>query len=170
VQSAQGMSTAPIAVTGPAGDDITSCLSRDHDSLDALLEEVTCMVADGELERADHTFGELRRDLQHHIRFEEEVLVPLFEERTGRTEGPTAVMRREHQAILDALDTIAAALDRGATEVFHAARGELLAVLTVHNQKEEAVLYPMLDQVIDHGECARLLARFRRQTRAEVHP
>ena len=108
---------------------VSGYLSHDHDVLDAMLEDVALMVADGELERAEHHFADFAVKLRRHIAIEEELLFPEFERATGLVQGPTAVMRQEHVAIQRELEAIAGALARGDAAGFEAGRGALEAVL-----------------------------------------
>ena len=66
-------------------------------------------------------------------------------------------MRWEHQQIRQYLDAIALKLSRQdfATEEEEMS---LEAVLCPHNQKEESILYPMIDQVVGQEERAEIFA------------
>ncbi len=69
-----------------------------------------------------------------------------FEDATGmRDEGPTAVMRIEHQQIKGFLEKIHAALSRNTISGVAELENQLLEVLTGHNEKEEGILYPLID-------------------------
>jgi hemerythrin-like domain-containing protein len=89
---------------------------------------------------------------------EEDILFPAFEEKSGmRGTGPTAVMRSEHQEIQALLERIMAALARAedSTAALQAVRGPadaLYAFLQSHDHKEENVLYPMSDQMLEERE------------------
>jgi iron-sulfur cluster repair protein YtfE (RIC family) len=138
---------------------INEYLSWDHDRLDGILADVTRMVDDGELERAEHTYSDFREGLQRHIRIEEEILFPLFEQRTGMVRGPTEVMRQEHRVIKEAMDLMAEALASGKGASYHEGRELLEESLPSHNQKEEHVLYPTIDHLLDPDERVKLVAR-----------
>lgn len=125
---------------------ITRFMGADHDRLDRLFLEFQG-AKHRDPERARELFSEFRSGLLRHIGWEEELLFPLFEERTGmRGGGPTAVMRMEHRQIQQFLERVQAALSSGAPT------GDLeeglLALLKGHNEKEEAVLYPWVDRVL----------------------
>lgn len=91
-------------------------------------------------------FGEFKAGLERHIVWEEEILFPSFEKRFGHLDGPTAVMRREHQEINKWLNDIAQKLKQDDWKTEDEELG-LRTVLCPHNQKEESILYPILDQV-----------------------
>lgn len=133
---------------------ISEFMSRDHDRLDAIFAKVRNELDAGKAKALFASFG---AGLRAHIVWEEEILFPPFEERTGmRDAGPTAVMRLEHARILELLQEIGAAVGTpGAVEP----AGALIEVLTPHNHKEENVLYPWLDQSLTPAEAAAILAR-----------
>jgi uncharacterized protein (DUF2249 family)/hemerythrin superfamily protein len=128
---------------------VTEALSWDHDRLDEIERRAFEALAGGDTAGALSAWKEFVHGLRRHIRFEEEILFPAFEERAGvpPAAGPTAVMRVEHRQIEGLLDTIAAALE-GAEDALPV-RARLHRVLGEHNMKEERVLYPATDQALD---------------------
>lgn len=68
------------------------------------------------------------------------------------TRGPTTVMRDEHVDIKDRMQRAASALEAKNASAFRDALGELVAILSAHNMKEEKMLYPMTDRAIDTVE------------------
>jgi hemerythrin-like domain-containing protein len=84
--------------------------------------------------------------------WEEDLLFPLWEEKTGMSDGgPTFVMRHEHRQIGQLLESIH---DKVARQDPDSDQEEqlLLNVLGSHNMKEERVLYPSIDNVISAEE------------------
>lgn len=130
-------------------------MGDDHDRLDAIF--VQFREAVGKDQTAAHSFfHQFKIGLQRHIVWEEEVLFPLFESQTGmRDAGPTVVMRAEHREIKAFLEQIHDAIQAGNFNIDEPATG-LLAVLTDHNNKEENILYPWIDNSV--SEQARLEA------------
>jgi iron-sulfur cluster repair protein YtfE (RIC family) len=153
------MSTAASATTF---DTISDYLSWDHDRLDALLESTRHWVGNGAWVQAWRTYAEFERGLERHIRAEEQILFPIFEERTGNT-GPTTVMREEHRLIRAALAVVGAAVGRADAPGFRAGAAVLADLLPAHNAKEEQVLYPTTDRVLPEHERAALAARLQRE-------
>lgn len=131
-------------------------MSRDHDRLDAIFKE--CLAAP-DAARAGDLFARFDAGLRAHIVWEEEMLFPPFEEKTGmRDSGPTAVMRMEHRQIKQLLQTIGEAVgERSPAEAVSA----LIEVLTEHNEKEENILYPWLDESLSREEASTVLDRIR---------
>lgn len=138
---------------------VTEALEWDHDRLDELLQEALRALRAGDDEAARGAYATFRRGLCRHIRFEEELLFPVFEMRTGLPHGgPTSVMRAEHQEIQALLGEIARALEEapGAVEKLYRA---LHAALADHNRKEELILYPGTDRLLTEAESEALVAR-----------
>ena len=131
--------------------------AEDHDRLDGLLETYRRLKR-MDFPRAKATFKEFKTGLQRHIVWEEQILFPLFERKTGMAQGgPTAVMRTEHRLIGDRLEAIHQKVRAQDPE----SDGEdvaLLEVLSSHNQKEENVLYPALDRLLSAEELATAFA------------
>lgn len=135
---------------------ISDFMSRDHDRLDAIFAG---FQRETDAARAGELFAQFDTGLRTHIAWEEEILFPPFERLTGMSNsGPTAVMRMEHRQIEQHLQSIREAIGRPETARF--ARS-LLEVLGSHNHKEEAVLYPWLDQSLPDEEVTSILDRIR---------
>jgi len=123
---------------------ITSYFEADHDRLDSLFKAYSEKKRE-DVKLAKPYFREFLKGLRRHIVWEEEVLFPFFEKATGMTSGPTEVMRQEHRVIGPIMDRIHDKV-RQANADTDAEEAELLAVLTAHNDKEENILYPAIDQ------------------------
>jgi len=125
---------------------IRTTFADDHDRLDGLFS-VYRATKRTDHDRAKECFKQFKFGLQRHIVWEEQILFPLFDRKTGLFEGgPTAVMRAEHRQIADRLEAIHQKV-RARDPETDREEEDLLAVLTAHNEKEETVLYPMLDRL-----------------------
>ncbi len=147
---------------------IADFMGQDHDRLDGIFSEFQA-VKGSDLGKAKHFFSEFKRGLQRHIVWEEEILFPLFEHRTGMEDrGPTAVMRTEHRQIKDFLEQIHDRIVKGETNTDEFERG-LLTVLSAHNKKEETILYPWIDQSLSEEEVDETLTRMREVPEEQYH-
>ena len=130
---------------------ITAFYEQDHDRLDELFTTFQ-KVKRSDFAVAKEAFKEFKFGLQRHIVWEEELLFPLWEKKTGRSEeGPTVVMRAEHRQIRQQLEAIhdkVAKLNPDSDQEEQV----LLDVLGSHNRKEERALYPAIDQVTSAEE------------------
>lgn len=126
-------------------------MGKDHDRLDALFKEFQKNHAD--MRKAHPFFHEFKIGLQRHIIWEEEVLFPLFENNTGMHDsGPTAVLRMEHVQIKDWLEKLHDKVRAGDSSGIEALESGLISVLSEHNDKEESVLYPWIDNSLSQKD------------------
>lgn len=124
---------------------ISDYLLHDHhrcDELFALCEEA---VNQDEWEKAVQQTRDYIQSMERHISMEEEVLFPAFEERSGITDGPTSIMKGEHQQMRGLFMELEAALEAGEKDEFLDTAETLLILIQQHNMKEESMLYPMCD-------------------------
>lgn len=140
---------------------ITDFMSKDHDRLDEILKAFH-RAAGSDNKKADVLFSEFKAGLEEHIAWEENILFPAFEERTGmRNMGPTAVMRHEHVQIKDCLNKIHDKVKQGNGDTDEDEK-LLLVILTAHNDKEENILYPEIDGFLSAGEQEKMLEDIRK--------
>jgi len=127
-------------------------MAQDHDRLDGIFKEFRGIKVQ-DLKKAKSFFHDFKIGLQKHIVWEEEILFPIFENKTGMFEtGPTAVMRMEHRQIKEFLEKIHDRILKGETKEIDELEKGLIEVLTAHNQKEESILYPWIDDSLSETE------------------
>lgn len=127
---------------------ISRFLSTDHHHCDDLFAEVEAAVSALKWEDAQVHFGHFRETLEHHFTMEEQVLFPSFEEKTGNSGGPTAVMRREHHQMRDLAQMMQLDIDNHDDSSYLGHSEVLNIMMAQHNLKEENVLYQMCDQLL----------------------
>jgi hemerythrin-like domain-containing protein len=138
---------------------LTEWMARDHAVLDQRLDDVSRMVDDGELERADHHFTDVSEHALAHMQVEESHIFPRFERLTGIDEdGPTALLRWEHNEMRQALDEMRTALARGHAADFHRAREAYERLDSQHRVSEHRLMFPLIDQVLGEDELSSLVA------------
>lgn len=132
---------------------VQTSFAHDHDRIDQLLETYRRLKR-ADFDQAKQAFRDFKFGLQRHIIWEETVLFPLFEEKTGmRDHGPTVVMRAEHREIGRRLEALHDKVRRRDMDSEHEEQ-DLLQALFAHNQKEENVLYPAIDRLSSAEERA----------------
>jgi len=120
-------------------------MGDDHDRLDSIFRGFR-------KNKAKSLFHEFKIGLQRHIVWEEEILFPLFENKTGMHDiGPTAVMRAEHRQIKGFLEEIHTKIANGDTDTSDL-EDQLVEILAEHNSKEEDILYPWIDNSVSEKE------------------
>ena len=132
---------------------ITALYEKDHDRLDELFKTFQTSKR-SDFAKAKEAFKEFKVGLQRHILWEEELLFPMWEEKTGMIEdGPTPVMRFEHEQIKKLLEAIHQKVEQQNLESDQEEQA-LLNLLGSHNRKEEKALYPAIDNVTNADERA----------------
>jgi len=129
---------------------IVDYYEHDHDRLDALFTQYR-QEKRSAFDRAAACLRAFTTGLLRHIDWEEQILFPLFEARTGMARGPTAVMRMEHQQVKAFLAEINARVEARNPDTDED-DGQLLELLKVHNQKEENILYPAIDRLLSPAD------------------
>lgn len=130
---------------------ISSMFDEDHERLDALFKSFQTLKRTDFL-KAKSAFLEFQAGLQRHVAWEEEVMFPLWEKKSGMTGGgPTIVMRNEHREIGDCLESLARKIQAQNPETDREEE-TLLDLLDRHNMSEEEVLYPEMDHLISAEE------------------
>ncbi|MCB9896168.1 MAG: hemerythrin domain-containing protein [Planctomycetes bacterium] len=139
---------------------VTAYLGWDHDRLDAMLVRALDLAKRERWDHARALIADFRTGLFRHIEVEESILFPAFDDATGMAGGgPTEAMKHEHVAIREFVEgLVIAAVERSHEELDQHHAG-LLGVLVEHNMKEETLLYPTTDRVLDHEERHQLVER-----------
>ena len=134
----------------------------DHRSCDRAWAEVEQAVDVGRKDLIAPAWERFASAMERHFAMEEQVLFPAFEARTGMTQGPTQVMRAEHDQMRGVLGQMRSTLAAGETDTLLELGDTLLILAQQHNMKEEAVLYPMAEQHLRadwqelHARCAEI--------------
>ena len=146
---------------------IREYFARDHDRLDDLFKQFQALKR-SDYPKAKGFFKAFKIGLQRHIVWEEDILFPLFEGKTGLTGGPTDIMRMEHRQIKKHLEEIHDKVRIQYPESDEAEQA-LLYVLSLHNNKEEKVLYPAIDQHMTDQDRADVFAAMEKVPEERYH-
>ena len=137
---------------------ITAPLFEHHKHCDEIFADAEEACAKGDWAAGAAAFESFREQLETHFASEEELLFPAFEEASGMTSGPTAVMRGEHLQMRDLLAEMRAAIEARDGDAFSGAGETLLILMQQHNMKEENILYPMCDNALGSSDIGASLA------------
>ena len=129
-------------------DQLTAPLVADHRHCDGLFATAEDAAQRTDWAACRERFDAFRAAMLQHFEIEENVLFPAFEQATGMTMGPTAMMRSEHAQMRDLLENMTAVIAAGRRDDYLGMSETLLLYMQQHNLKEENVLYPMSDQVL----------------------
>jgi hemerythrin-like domain-containing protein len=125
---------------------INEFMTTQHRHCDEMLASAEQAVDAEDWEKANSLTGEFASAMERHFMQEEQVLFPAFEERSGITDGPTQVMRSEHQQMRNLLYQLQWSLESENSAEFLDTSETLLVMMQQHNMKEEGILYPSVDE------------------------
>jgi iron-sulfur cluster repair protein YtfE (RIC family) len=121
----------------------------DHRRCDEKWAEVEAAALAGDVELEKEKWRTFQREMLRHLRMEEEVMFPAFEQASGLTDsGPTFVMRSEHEQMRGLIEQMGDAADGDDLEELVDLGDTLLMLIQQHNQKEEQMLYPMAERAL----------------------
>jgi len=124
---------------------IKEFLTQDHRACDEAFAQMEESVAQKSHD-AIAKFEGFHAAMMHHFDMEEKVMFPAFEEKTGMTQGPTQVMRMEHEQMRKLMTQMVEAIGTNDTNKFFGLSETLMILMQQHNMKEEQMLYTMAQQ------------------------
>lgn len=124
---------------------ISSFLTQDHRACDEEFASMENAVASENWVDANSKLIKFSEDLLHHFDMEEKVMFTAFENKTGMTQGPTAMMRMEHDQMRGLLKDLKADVNATNKNHFFGVSESLMMLMQQHNMKEEQMLYAMAD-------------------------
>jgi len=127
---------------------ISAYLTHEHRTCDDHFAAAEQAAAKGDWETAEKEFVTFANDTLRHFKKEEEELFPTFEEQTGNTQGPTTVMRYEHEQVRGLIGKLAEALEKQDKDAYLSLCESMMILLQQHNMKEEQMLYAMCDRLL----------------------
>ena len=124
---------------------IKEFLTSDHGRCDEYFADMEKNATES-LEGAKESCEAFIHETEKHFQMEERVMFEEFESKTGMTEGPTAMMRHEHEQMRNLMSQMREALDVDNKDKYLGLTETLMILLQQHNMKEEQMLYPMAQQ------------------------
>jgi DUF438 domain-containing protein len=139
---------------------ITTVLEPEHRWIDERFEQFQAGLAAGQVNA--EPFEEAAKALHRHMYVEEEILFPEVE--TRGLAGPVQVMYQDHGEIARLMNVVHGLIASGAPATdCQAALAAVISVLGEHGTKEEMILYPTADQVLDGPDFSQLVKLVREE-------
>ena len=132
-------------------------LARDHSHCDAVMRSTATCVAQRDWVAAQAAIVAFQGAMEGHLLVEENVLFPAFEATLGHGDSPTRAMRAEHLRIRAVIGRLTDSVSARDADAFATHAEVLLLALHQHAEKEEGVLYPMIERILAH-RCVAVLA------------
>jgi hemerythrin-like domain-containing protein len=127
---------------------ISQFMTNEHRECDTVFAAAEQAAANGDWEAAEKAFLEFSNETLTHFKREEEELFPTFEEQTRNTQGPTQVMRYEHEQVKGLIGKLAEALEAQDKDAYLSLCESMMILLQQHNMKEEQMLYAMCERLL----------------------
>jgi len=127
---------------------ITQYMRAEHRHCDDIFTNAEQAVIDGDFKKTEEQFLIFANDTLNHFKKEEEILFPTFEQATGNAEGPTRMMRFEHEQVRGLIGRMAESIEKEDKDAYLSLSESMMILLQQHNMKEEQMLYAMCDRVI----------------------
>ncbi|MBW6487886.1 hemerythrin domain-containing protein [Sulfurimonas sp.] len=124
---------------------IKEYLTASHGQCDELFANMEDAVSKS-IESAKEAYEAFAKETERHFQMEERVMFFEFEQKTGMTQGPTAVMRHEHVQMRNLTQEMGKAIDAKDKDKFFGNSETLMILMQQHNMKEEQMLYTMAQQ------------------------
>ena len=127
-------------------------MADDHQRCDEMFVDVESAVTDGDWNLARRRWDRFEAAIRRHFEMEEEILFPEIERSTGMSQGPTEVMRMDHRQMRSLLQPLVDAITTKDSPGFLGLSETMMVMMQQHNMKEEQVLYPLADEVLDNPD------------------
>ena len=127
---------------------ISHLMIPDHRKCDNLYAELEEAVVAKKWSETKELLTKFTNSMESHLKAEEELIFPEFEAKTGQTQGPTYVMKMEHQQMRDIMQRLMSSMDDKSYDEVAGFMETLMILMQQHNMKEEQMLYVMTDQVL----------------------
>jgi len=127
---------------------IAQFMTSEHRSCDDHFAAAEQAAANGDWQTAEKEFLTFSNDTLTHFKREEEELFPTFEAHTGNAQGPTQVMRYEHEQVKGLIGKLAEALEAQDRDAYLSLCESMMILLQQHNMKEEQMLYAMCERLL----------------------
>jgi len=127
---------------------ISQFMTNEHRECDTHFAEAEQAAAKGDWEEAEKAFLRFSDETLTHFKREEDELFVTFESQTGNTQGPTQVMRYEHEQVRGLIGKLAAALEAQDKDAYLSLCESMMILLQQHNMKEEQMLYAMCERLL----------------------
>ena len=138
---------------------ISNYLTNEHRGCDAIFSEAERAVAEGDWTKAEESFLKFANETLKHFKKEEDELFPEFEAKTGSSEGPTQVMKFEHEQVRGLIGKMAEAVEKKDKDAYLSLAESMMILLQQHNMKEEQMLYAMCDRVFQPEQKTKVIEK-----------
>jgi len=138
---------------------IAQYLTPEHRECDNIFARAESAIASGDFELGKEEFLKFADETLLHFKKEEDELFPAFESATGSAQGPTMVMKHEHEQVRGLLGKMAQTIESQDKDAYLSLAESMMILLQQHNMKEEQMLYGMSDAIFDANKQEELVKK-----------
>ena len=124
-------------------------MTTDHQSCDDGFSLAEQAAYSNNWPEAEVSFNRFLAKMKHHFGMEEKILFPALLA-AGGPSGPVQMMTMEHAQMSSLLDNMAAAIVQQDSAGYSGLSETLLIVMQQHNLKEEQILYPIAERLLNN--------------------
>ncbi len=129
---------------------IKDYMTKEHRACDESFADMENAVHEENWKEAKRLFELFASDLLYHFDMEEKVMFPAFETRSASAHcNPTPMMIMEHEQMKILVQDMRTDVDAKNKEHFFGLSETLMMTMQQHNMKEEQMMYPMVDEVME---------------------
>jgi hemerythrin-like domain-containing protein len=141
---------------------ISRYLTDEHRLCDTKFADAEKAVAEGKWDEAEEKFLDFSNQTLTHFAREEEELFPAFEAQTGTAEGPTQVMKYEHEQVRGLIGKMAESIESQDRDAYLSLCESMMILLQQHNMKEEQMLYAMCDRTFQPDNKEEIISKMKK--------
>ncbi len=123
-------------------------LNHDHKNFESAVYKCRSACDDANWPLVQQVFDELLAGYRSHVRIEEEVLFPAYDQQPGVPADPTDSLRADHTQIFRLMEHIAQRLEQSSNDGLAEDLSLLYRTLIKHHEKEEPIFLPMASQAL----------------------
>lgn len=128
--------------------EVSIYMTGKHKDIDNKFINTEKAVAQNNWIDAKKLWKEFINELDLHMKAEEDILFPEFEQETGMTNGPTMILRLEHKQIYNLTDKLRQAIEDHNARDYQNFFKLLAKLMQQHNIREEQIIYPLSAQTL----------------------
>ncbi len=127
---------------------IADFMSTGHRECDVAFAIAEQAASEKNWSTAEIAFNDFSVNMARHFLMEEDKLFPMLLS-AGGPDAPVNVMVMEHAQMNELIDQIAHSLEKKESETYGGLSETLLIMMQQHNLKEEQILYPIADKLLE---------------------
>lgn len=133
--------------------DTNNWLVHDHRKYDQMLNECEMAAEMADWKGAIQLFNKFTKDLKSHMQLEDEIIYPLFENKSADAEDAMTELHEQHEVLVRLLTDLACVIKNNNIDHFMESLIPLHKIMNEHNDHEEEVFQRLgNDELLMHRD------------------